>query len=95
LFELLGTHVGIQDRVVEAFLLDLSGGEDAGAHGLAVGAAGFAGELGVGDGRDFDVNVDAVEKGAGEFVKVAIALAGVVRTESLSRCARCLFATSP
>jgi len=56
----------------EAGVLALAGGEDALADfGGALGG-GHAAQLLILDGGDFDVDVDAVEQGAGDFADVAL-----------------------
>ncbi len=58
--------------VAEAFALEGEGGGDLFAHGGGVGAFAGAGEVAVGDGGDFEVDIDAVEEGAGDFGDVAV-----------------------
>ena len=64
--DVAGRHAGIGDGGVGAETLSLEGscGEDLGAHvgGRSAGAVGA--ELAISDGRDVDVEVDAVNEGA-------------------------------
>ena len=83
--ESLGARWVADSVLEEAGVLELAGGEDAGADLGGAFGGGVAAELLVLDGGDFDVDVDAVEEGAADFGDVALdhgrgahALAGLV-----------------
>jgi len=63
-FELLRVHARIGRVVAEAGALVGAGAIDGGVHGGADSALALAGQLGVGDGGNLDMEVDAVEQGA-------------------------------
>jgi hypothetical protein len=76
---LLGGHPGVAAdlwRFREAGLLDFADPLDAVADRSGGFAGGVAGEVLVFDGGDFDVDIDAVEEGAGDAVAVALDLGG-------------------
>lgn len=73
LLEQAGIHAGVGGAVAEAFELRAAGAQDLLAHRLAVGAGPAAGQLAIGNGGDFDVNVDAIEQWARQFGKIPIA----------------------
>lgn len=95
-----GGHFGValDGGAAVAVALDLAGGFDA----LADGGAGFGGfdrgDLVGGEGGHFDLEIDAVEQGAGDFGEVARdlvwradALAAAVIEETAGALLRCLF----
>src|SRR5690348_10442101 len=71
----LGSHLGVGVGLSfgsKALLLAPAGGDDAGADGGGILAGGRSAKLFVFHGGNFDVNVDAVEKRAGDFGDVAL-----------------------
>ena len=72
MLELTAIEAGVDGFLAETLVLGLAGFVDLGAHGGAIGAFLPAGEFVVGDGGDFDVDVDAVEQGAGKFGKIFV-----------------------
>lgn len=92
LLELFGIEAGVGRAIGMAIELFGAGIGDGVADGGAAGAGGFAGEIAVGDRGDFDVKVDAIEEGAGEFFEVFIAGAGVGGVVALGGWVRCHFA---
>ena len=73
LLELAGIHTGVGGAVAEALELSTAGAEDLLPHRLAVGAGPSAGQLAIGNGRHFDVNVDSIEQWSRELGKISIA----------------------
>ena len=77
-FEFPAAHAGVAGDLrflLETFLLTLARGDDAFAD-LRGGFAGFAaGDLAEFDGRDFDVQIDAVEQRAGDAAEIILDLA--------------------
>ena len=65
--------------VVAAVALDLAGGFDAGANLSRTRACGLTAKLFIGDSRDFDVEVNAVQQGAADFGEIALEMPGVQR----------------
>jgi hypothetical protein len=66
-------HVGVAEQIsCEALELALAGGVDALADLRRVFAIGPRGQVVVGEGGDFDVDVDPVEEGAGDAGAVAV-----------------------
>jgi hypothetical protein len=65
--DLAGRDFGVDEA---AGGLEFTGGKDAFPHLGGGGAGGFSPEFLKGDGGDFDVEVDAVEQGAGDFAEV-------------------------
>src|SRR5438552_3753990 len=66
--------VAVRGGAFEALLLDRARGNDFFAYLRTRGTGAVAGEFVVGDVRDFDVQIDAVEQRAGDFREVALDL---------------------
>ena len=72
MLELTAIEAGVDGFLAETLVLGLAGLVDLGAHRSAIRPLLPAGEFVVRDGGDFDVDVDAVEQGAGKFGEVFV-----------------------
>ena len=73
LLELAGIHAGVGGAVAETLELGAAGAEHLLPHRLAIGAGPSAGQLAIGNGGDFDMDIDAIEQWARQLGKVSIA----------------------